>query len=57
MRDYCGSRDTVYVVLRVFDIEGAIGLKLYVDPAGLEGRELLFTTNETWSVVPGLPSE
>jgi hypothetical protein len=50
MRD-CRDQDTVYVVFRVFDIEGEIGLRLYVNPAGLEDMELRFTA-ETWSVVP-----
>jgi hypothetical protein len=47
----CRDQITVYVVLRVFNIEGDIGLRLYVDPAELEDTELRFTA-ETWSVVP-----
>lgn len=40
----------IYVILRVFDLEGKIGLHIYVDPEAsrLEGK-LNFTVN-TWEV-------
>lgn len=42
----------VYIVLRVFNLDKEnIDMRLYVDPAGMEDRELKFTP-ESYSVVP-----
>ena len=43
--------EDIYVILRVFDLEGRIGLKVYVDPEASRVKgELKFTTN-TWEVI------
>jgi hypothetical protein len=46
-----GASD-VYVILRVFNLEGRIGLRVYVDPeASRRDGELDFNV-ETWAVKP-----
>lgn len=43
---------TVYVILRVFHLEGKIGLRLYVGPVSTgPDRELDFNV-DTWAVKP-----
>lgn len=53
MRRHRGSREDVYAVLRVYNLDkGRIGLRVYVDPAEKEAsRELVFT-GEVWTVTP-----
>lgn len=47
------DRSQIYVVLRVFDLEGPeIGMKIYVDPEKLRQDASLQFTSEQWSVVP-----
>ncbi|TVY16404.1 hypothetical protein LARI1_G008274 [Lachnellula arida] len=46
------ASDEVYIILRVFNLDKEnIDMRLYVDPAGMEDRELKFTP-ESYSVVP-----
>ena len=40
----------IYVILRVFDIEGRIGLQLYVDPLASRPKVTLNFTVNTWEV-------
>ena len=43
----------VYIILRVFNLDNdGIGMRLYVDPAGMEERSELVFTSESYSVVP-----
>ena len=42
----------VYIILRVFNLDKeSIDMRLYVDPAGMQGKELEVTP-ESYSVVP-----
>ena len=44
----------VYIILRVFNLDtDGIDMRLYVDPASMQGKELEFTP-ESYSVVPRL---
>ncbi|KAK7403350.1 hypothetical protein QQX98_010871 [Neonectria punicea] len=53
MRDHRNSRETVYIVLRVFNVDkGRIGLRVYVDPAEKEATGELVFTGGPWSVTP-----
>lgn len=53
MRSYLGSRENVYVVLRVYNVDKErIGLRVYVDPAGKEASGELVFTGEVWTVTP-----
>lgn len=55
MRDIhnAGDRSEVYMLLRVFEIDGAgVGMKVYLDPERMRLDETLLFTGETWSVVP-----
>ncbi|QYS99675.1 hypothetical protein H0G86_006795 [Trichoderma simmonsii] len=53
LHDNRGKEDSVYIIMRVFNVgNGNIGLRLYVDPAELEAEKELLFTAETWSVVP-----
>jgi len=46
-----GNRETVYMILRVFNLETAgVGLKILVDPEKLRRRHELAFTAESWSV-------
>ena len=46
------ASDEVYIILRVFNLDKEnIDMHLYVDPAGMEDRELKFTP-ESYTVVP-----
>ncbi|RSL98875.1 hypothetical protein CEP52_010095 [Fusarium oligoseptatum] len=48
------SMDKIYVVFRVYEVEKAeVQLRVYVNPARLEGSGRLIYTTETWSVRPG----
>ncbi|KPM39359.1 hypothetical protein AK830_g7176 [Neonectria ditissima] len=48
-----GSRETVYIVLRVFSLDkGRIGLRVYVDPAEKEANGELAFTGGPWAVTP-----
>ncbi|RTE73601.1 hypothetical protein BHE90_011964 [Fusarium euwallaceae] len=48
------SMDKIYVVFRVYEVEKAeVQLRVYVNPARLEGSGRLVYTAETWSVRPG----
>lgn len=53
MRSFWHSRETVYMIFRVYNLNSdKIGLRVYPDPAELEQTgELLFTPG-AWSVVP-----
>ena len=43
----------VYIILRVFNLDrDKIDMRLYVDPAGMEERDELQFTSESYSVVP-----
>jgi len=42
----------VYVILRVFNLEGRIGLRVYVDPESSRRRGELEFNVDTWSVKP-----
>lgn len=54
MRTHHNSRETVYIVLRVFNINSdRVGLRVYVDPAAMEDVGGLLFTAGAWSVVPG----
>ncbi|KAK4077822.1 uncharacterized protein Triagg1_3516 [Trichoderma aggressivum f. europaeum] len=54
LHDTRGKEDSVYIIMRVFNVgNGNIGLRVYVDPAELEAEKELLFTAETWSVVPG----
>jgi len=45
-----GPTSEVYVILRVFNLEGKIGLRVYVDPAtSQENGELEFNV-DTWAI-------
>ncbi|KAH7127402.1 hypothetical protein EDB81DRAFT_662832 [Dactylonectria macrodidyma] len=53
MREHRGSRETVYVILRVFNLDkGRIGLRVYVDPAEKAANGELVFTGGSWSVTP-----
>ncbi|KAH6999499.1 hypothetical protein EDB80DRAFT_724771 [Ilyonectria destructans] len=53
MREHRGSRETVYVVLRVFNVDkGRIGLRVYVDAAEKEANGELVFVGGSWSVTP-----
>jgi hypothetical protein len=44
------ARSRVYVILRVFNLEGQIGLRIFVDPEAARLRgELNFSANQ-WAV-------
>lgn len=42
--------DQIYIVFRVFEVEKAVQLRVYVNPARLEDSGHLIYTTETWSV-------
>ena len=47
----------VYIILRVFNLDkDSIDMRIYVDPAGMQGKELEFTP-ESYSVVPSSSTE
>lgn len=47
----------VYIIIRVFNLDkDSIDMRVYVDPAGMQGKELEFTP-ESYSVVPSSSSE
>lgn len=52
MQENRNDGSTVYVILRIFKIEGSVGMRIYVDPAELKDSGALLFTAETWSVVP-----
>jgi hypothetical protein len=55
MRDIhnAGDRSEVYVLLRVYEIDGAgIAMRVYLDPEQMRLDEALLFIGETWSVVP-----
>ncbi|KAL2065322.1 hypothetical protein VTL71DRAFT_2991 [Oculimacula yallundae] len=52
MRLGAHASDEVYIILRVFNLDKEnIDMRLYVDPAGMEDREVKFTP-ESYSMVP-----
>ncbi|RSL61952.1 hypothetical protein CEP54_005994 [Fusarium duplospermum] len=54
MHECRDSTDKIYVVFRVYEVEKtAVQLRVYVNPAKLEGSGRLIYTAETWSVRPG----
>ncbi|RSL92134.1 hypothetical protein CDV31_015293 [Fusarium ambrosium] len=54
MHECQDSTDKIYVVFRVYEVEKiAVQLRVYVNPAKLEGSGRLIYTAETWSVRPG----
>lgn len=53
MQAYRNSRETVYLICRVFNLNSdRIGLRVYMDPAEMESRGDLVFTAGAWSVVP-----
>ncbi|RSL50813.1 hypothetical protein CEP53_008668 [Fusarium sp. AF-6] len=54
MHECRDSTDRIYVVFRVYEVEKTtVQLRVYVNPARLEGSGRLVYTAETWSVRPG----
>ena len=46
------SRAEVYVILRVFNVQGKIGLRVYVDPESSRHNGELEFNVDTWAVKP-----
>ena len=47
----------IYLIIRVFNLgKDSMGLRVYFDPESLRKSGELVFTEESWSVVPGVPS-
>jgi hypothetical protein len=46
------SRARVYVILRVFNLQGRLGLRVYVDPESSHREGELEFNVDTWAVKP-----
>lgn len=56
MNELQSSPVAVYIISRVFDLEGSVNVKFFVDPAELEDNGELDFTEEMWSVTPASAS-
>lgn len=47
------DKSEVYMILRVFGLNGRLGMCAYLDPERLRLDGQLLFTGQSWSVVPG----